>query len=540
MREWLIECDQRGVTEVTNATLAEPDPWMFEAFSGGVQTDSAVPVTPRSILGHPPIWQGITILATDCGQMPRNLKRRIQDRSVVDRSHVLHSLFADVANPWMLSDTMLILLVAQAIVYGNKLCEITRDGQGRPLPARFGGLVPLPPETTNREYDDNGKLWIVSKVMTRGQMETKVIDPIDTIHLRGLSDDGFWGLSLRQVAANTIGYGLGLQKHANVTFKNQARPDLILEHPGKLSPEAADHLRDSWNSIHQGLDNRAKVAIAEEGMKATPYGISPEEAQLIESMKFDVEQAARIIDIPLPMLNSHEHSTFSNIEELRLWYVMGRLQKLQRSITKEFEWKILTEQEREEYFLLYNNDQLLKGKLSERYEAYSKAISSLWLSPDEVREEEGYDPRPDGGGGEYVNPNVQSDSGGDDEGMEDRLSQIEETNARLLAWNLRECANIEDQQVRRAARSETNFVAWLDEFYKRDFHRRLQDLVGEDVALEYCVERHELWLTLSGRVSSSESLVDAVDQYKGDVRERGRRLLNKELLPCVPSTNGHL
>lgn len=539
MNEWLIECDQRGITEVQNATLAEPDPWMFGAFSGGVRSDSAVPVTPRAILGHPPIWQGINILAGDCGLMPRHLKQRIQNRSVVDRTHILHQLFTDVANPWMLSDTLLVLLVAQSVVYGNKLCEIMRDGDGRPLPARLGGLVPLPPESTSPEYDDNGKLWIVSHIYRRGQRETRVIDPMDTIHLRGLSDDGFWGLSLRQVAANTIGYGLGLQKHGNVVFKNQARPDLILQHPGNLGDDAARHLRESWNEVHQGLDNRRKIAIAEEGMTVVPYGITPEEAQLIEAQKFDVEQSSRILDMPAPMLNSLDRATFSNIEELRLWYVNGRLVKLQRNIMMEYQWKLLTEREREEYFLQYNNDSLLKGKLSERYEAYTKAISSMWLSPDEVREEEGYDPRPDGQGGEYINPNVQTDSMAEEVDIQDRLRQLEAINAKLLAYNLRECLHIEDRSVRRAAESQKNVVAWLNGFYREEMVARLMELVDEETAREYCVERHEQLLDLTGTVSSAESLVDAFDRQRDVPRERATRLLNRELLPCVPSSNGH-
>ncbi len=536
-------CDHRGVheiPEIQNSTLANPDPWMWDAFSGGVRSDSDVRVNTRSILSHPPMWQGINILSGHCAFLPRKLKRRIGDRTTEDRKHIAYRLMTQKANQWMHADTLLRLLVMRSVIHGNGIAEIARNNAGAPLPWREGGITPLPPETTKPEYDDNGKLWIVTRISVNGQIELRKIDPDDTLHIKGLSENGIWGLSLRQVATNTIGYGLGLQKHGNITFKNRARPDILVSHPGQLSKDAADHLRDSWNAIHQGLDNTARLAVMEEGMTAVPFTQSNQDAQWIDAQKFDVSQSARILDMPAPMLNDLERATFSNIEEQRIWYVNDRLYRLQKTVTNEAELKLLTERERERMFFIYNNDILLKGKQKERYDSYKSAISSLWLSPNEAREEEGFDPYE--GGDEFVNPNTTS--GGKPEGaeqreedqpesFEERLAAVEQRNARLLANHLQVCSRREHEKVAAAARREKNFVLWVNDFYETEWPATLGEVLSYDVAHAYCAERQEFWLTASRTVQSETDLTDLIAAAAGNLRENGRQLLNMELNPCV-------
>lgn len=534
-----FHCDHNGVHEIEDLTSGHIDPagWLVNSFTGGVVSDAGIVTTPRNILSHVPILQGITILAGDVGMLPLQMKRRTGENQTQDEfRHVAYRLAAVRPNPLMLPNAFWELTMLRAILYGNGISEIARDPTtGNPEPGRISGLTPLVPEKTRREFDDDGKLWIVTRVRVgRDQEESRAIDPADTLHLKGLSDDGFWGLSLRQVAQESIGYGLALKKHGNVTFRNRAQPDLLLEHPGRLTEPAAKNLRDSWNRIHQGLDNVSRMAILEEGMVAKPWGQNNRDAMWIEAQKFNVDQSASILNLPAHKLNSLDKATFSNIEEQNRWYINQSLSRWLNKITQELAAKLLTEREQTRFFFQFNLDQLLKGTFKERMEGYAIGISAMVINSNEARAQEGMNPRD--GGDEFQNPNTMTDGGGaddaDDSAVSDRVSRLEAQNTKLLAWNLRECVKIEDQQVRRAARGEKNFCRWLDNFYQTEFPNRLIDLIGKDIAYEYCVERHELWLNVSGKVDSTASLVDAVDQMKGDVRERGRELLNKELMPC--------
>lgn len=529
-------CDHRGVHEIQNVDHSghyDPQQWLVNSFGGGGPSESGIVTTPRAILSHVPIWQGINILAGDVGMLPLMLKRRIGNRTTDNTSHVAYQLVSRRPNPLMCPNVFLELLMMRAILHGNGIAEVARDPMGNPLPGPLGGLTPLIPEKTKPEYDENGKLWIVTRVTIDGQERARTIDPQDTVHIKGLSDDGIWGLSLRQVASDSIGYGLALRKHGNVTFKNRARPDLLVSTPERLSDQGKKNLRESWGQIHQGLDNVARMAILEEGMTVTPFTQSNRDTRWIEAQKFDREQAASLLNIPAHMLNALERATFSNIEEQNRWYINRSLSRWLNKLTQEFAAKLLNQREQQRLFFFFNLDQLLKGTLKERMEAYSIAISALILNSNEVRNEEGFDPRE--GGEVFINPNTTTDGGqnpDDSEQVSDRVTRLEDDRNRLLAWNLRECMNNENAQVRRAARESKNFLSWLDNFYQTEFRNRLSELIDTDVAYEYCVGRHEMWLTVSGEVDSSESLVDAVDKMKGDVRERGRTLLNMELRPC--------
>ena len=132
-------CDNRGVHEVRdirNSTFRNPDPWLIESIAGP-QSESGILVTPGKILSHAPIWQGINIIAGDCGMLPKLLKRKLKEGGSDDNiTHNSFRLVAQRANPLMLSLTFWETMLMRAIIYGNGIAEIARDSAGRPLPAR--------------------------------------------------------------------------------------------------------------------------------------------------------------------------------------------------------------------------------------------------------------------------------------------------------------------------------------------------------------------------------------------------------------------
>jgi HK97 family phage portal protein len=177
---------------------------------------------------------------------------------------------------------------------------------------------------------------------------------------------------------------------------------MLLKHPGVLSEPAYKRLQESWDASHQGLSNAHRVKILEEGMDVTTVGVPPEEAQFLETRKFQVNEIARWFRIPPHMVGDLEHASFSNIEEQGLEFViytlMPWLVRHEQAISRD----LLTESERQTFFVKYLVNGLLRGNILTRYQAYGAGIQGGFLSPNEVRIFE--DMNPYEGGDQYLLP----------------------------------------------------------------------------------------------------------------------------------------
>ena len=154
------------------------------------------------------------------------------------------------------------------------------------------------------------------------------------------------------MAKNAIGMGIACEEYGARFFANGAAPGGVLEHPGTVKDP--QKIRDSWNSVYRGTGNAHKVAVLEEGMKYTPIGISPEQAQFLETRKFQINEIARIFRVPPHMVGDLEKSSFSNIEQQSLEFVKYTLEpwviRWEQSIMRA----LLTEDEKKTYFVKFN------------------------------------------------------------------------------------------------------------------------------------------------------------------------------------------
>ena len=131
------------------------------------------------------------------------------------------------------------------------------------------------------------------------------------------------------MAKNAIGLSIATEEYGAKFFANGATPGGILEYPGTVKDP--DRVRDSWNKGFSGR-NSHKVAILEEGMKYTPISISPNEAQFLETRKFQIDEIARIFRVPPHMVGDLEKSSFSNIEQQSLEFVKYTLDHILRQV----------------------------------------------------------------------------------------------------------------------------------------------------------------------------------------------------------------
>lgn len=232
------------------------------------------------------------------------------------------------------------------------------------------------------------------------------LDPSDVLHVPGLGFDGLVGYSPIAMAKNAIGLAIAAEEYGSKFYANGAAPSGVLEHPGTLKDPA--RVRDSWNSTFGGSSNSHKVAVLEEGMKYTPISISPNEAQFLETRKFQINEIARIFRVPPHMVGDLEKSSFSNIEQQSLEFVKYTLDPWVVRWEQALYRSLLSEEEKKTLFFKFNVEGLLRGDYASRMSGYATARQNGWMSANDIRELEDLDRIPAELGGDIylVNGNM--------------------------------------------------------------------------------------------------------------------------------------
>lgn len=253
----------------------------------------------------------------------------------------------------------------------------------------------------------------------------------EVLHIPGLGFDGLVGYSPIAMAKNAIGLSIATEEYGAKFFANGATPGGILEYPGTVKDP--DRVRESWNKGFNGK-NSHKVAILEEGMKYTPISISPNEAQFLETRKFQIDEIARIFRVPPHMVGDLEKSSFSNIEQQSLEFVKYTLEPWLMRWEQSINRALLSKEEKNTFFVKFNVDGLLRGDYQSRMNGYATARQNGWMSANDIRELENLDriPAEDGGDLYLINGNMTklADAGifanGGKEQVDEEVLEVEE------------------------------------------------------------------------------------------------------------------
>ena len=362
------------------------------------RTTSGKPVNERTAMQTTAVYACVRILAEAVASLPLHVYEYQDDggKKLV-HDHPLYYLLHDEPNPEMTSFVFRETLMSHLLIWGNAYAQIIRDGAGRVL-----GLYPLLPDKMDVQRDDRGNIYYVYSRNSDENPMFKEYGDIrlkaeDVLHIPGLGFDGLIGYSPIAMAKNAVGMTLACEEYGASFFANGANPGGILEHPGVLKDPSK--VRESWNSVYRGVNNAHKIAVLEEGMKYQQIGIPPEEAQFLETRKFQINEIARLYRIPPHMVGDLDKSSFSNIEQQSLEVVKYTLdpgvirweQSLQRSL--------LLPGEKGKYFIKLNVDGLLRGDYQSRMNGYAVGRQNGWFSANDIREMENMNPIPDEQGG---------------------------------------------------------------------------------------------------------------------------------------------
>ena len=167
-------------------------------------------------------------------------------------------------------------------------------------------------------------------------------------------------------------------------------------------------MRQSWNRAYGGSANAGKVAILEEGMKFERIAMPNNEAQFLETRKFQVSEICRMYRVPPHMVGDLEHATFSNIEHQSISFAVHTIRPWLVRIEQSMNKALIPETERGKYFIKFNMDGLMRGDYKSRMEGYAIARQNGWMNANDIRGLENLNPiSEEDGGNEYlVNGNM--------------------------------------------------------------------------------------------------------------------------------------
>lgn len=376
----------------------------YTFFMGG--TTSGKAVTERSAMQMTAVYSCVRILAEALAGLPLHLYRYTETGGKEKATdHPLYHLLHDEPNPEMSSFVFRETLMTHLLLWGNAYAQIIRNGKGEVI-----ALYPLMPNRMTVDRDQNGHLYYRYRTTSDDAptMEGSCVTlpPNQVLHIPGLGFDGVVGYSPIAMAKNAIGMAIACEEYGAKFFANGAQPGGVLEHPGTIKDP--QRVRESWQNTFGGSGNANKIAVLEEGMKYTPISISPEQAQFLETRKFQINEIARIFRVPPHMVGDLEKSSFSNIEQQSLEFVKYTLDPWVVRWEQTLFRALFTDSEKKEYFFKFNLEGLLRGDYATRMSGYATARQNGWLSANDIRELENLDriPAEDGGDLYLINGNM--------------------------------------------------------------------------------------------------------------------------------------
>lgn len=348
------------------------------AFGGGASA-SGIIVNPQTAMQAATVYSCIKVLAESVGMLPFCIYQRDGLAKSPAMDHPLWSLLHDQPNDYQSSVEFWEMMVTHLNLRGNAFAYVNRTSSGR-----VAELLPLHPDVVRTEMAAD---FTLKYHVTLPNGAFKTFYAGELLHIRGLTLNGWLGIAPIAYARESIGLALATEKFGGQLFRNGAKMGGVLEHPGKIGDQAYNRLKDSFDNAHSG-ENAHKTAILEEGMKFSKVAMTGEDAQFLETRKYQRSEIAAIFRVPPHMIGDLERATFSNIEQQALEFVQWSLMPWLTRIEKAVKRDLLTPAERKQYQVRFNVAAMLRGDAAARSAYYSKGILDGWLTRNEARQQE--------------------------------------------------------------------------------------------------------------------------------------------------------
>ncbi len=351
----------------------------------GARTGSGLRVTPDAAMALPAVWACVNVLAKSFAVMPFNLWEPSELTRKKRTDHWLYKLICKAPNRFQSPHEWKMMLMGHLALRGNSYQQIGERG------GAINELLPLHPDRMKMELLDNGSY----RYRYTDQSGREIIYLRSEIwHIRGLSSDGYMGLSPIEVAREAVGEGLAMQAYSSRFYGNDARPRGVIQYDGRFADKAARQtFRESWQET-QGGRNVGKVAVLEKGMTYQEMKLTNADSQFLENRASNLSNVARIFGIPPHKIGDLSKSTNNNIEHQSIEFWTDAMHPLGCCVASSMEFNLLgpdTTLDCE-----FDIRPMMRGDGAARSTRLNRLVLGGILKPNEGRAEEGYDPEPGG------------------------------------------------------------------------------------------------------------------------------------------------
>ncbi len=367
-------------------------PWFDET-----TTTIGKSVTAEKAMTVVPFYAGVRLIAESIGRLPLLLYRRAgEDRErATDRK--LYGLLHDEWNPEMTAMVGKETLAGHVVTRGNGYAERVRDDLGRDAQ-----LWPLRPDrmTVLRDPATGRKLFRY-RIESLGDEVELTSDQV--FHVPGFGYDGLVGYSIVSLFRESLALGLSAQEFGSRFFKSGAQPAAVVKHPAGWDDERVGKFSRALRAGHGGLSNAQRIAVIEEGVSWDTVGMNLDDAQFLETRKYQRGEVATMLNIPPHMLQDVERSTSwgTGIEEQTLGFVTFSLGSHLDRFAGEANRQLVRPAYGTGYYAEFLVEALLKGRALDRWQVYQLARQLGVLNGDAIAKRENLPIPADGSGAAY-------------------------------------------------------------------------------------------------------------------------------------------
>lgn len=381
-------------------SLENPANWLVRFFAGA-QSATGLNISEDDMLRVSAVFSCINLISNTIASLPFPVYRRLQPRGKEKaRDHYLYDILMYEPNPEMTAFDFRKTMQVQLELYGNAYANIVYDRAGR-----VKELWPIPSPYVKVVRTDAGEL-VGYEIAVPGD-GVKRVAPQEMFHLRGLGD-GYVGFKPLQYAREIIGLALATEQYGAEFFANGAVASGIVEIPGRLSPEALEKFKADFRRKYEGLGRQHRILFLEQGLKFHQMTIQNDNAQFLETRKYQVEEVARFFGVPPHKVGALDRATFSNIEHQAMEFVQDCIRPRVVNWEQQVRRQLFREADKGKYFAEFILGGLLRGDAKTRAEYYRVGRNDGWLSANDIRELENLNPiPPEQGGDDYlINANM--------------------------------------------------------------------------------------------------------------------------------------
>ena len=353
-------------------------PVLYSFMTGG-PTASGETVTVSTAMRLDTVWACVRLISQTVATLPLQLYvMDAQGRGVIAREHPLYSILHDQPNADMTSVNFLEAMIASILLEGNAYASIDRGPTGNVI-----ALTPLQADHLTVQRQGDGSL--IYRYNWNGQYGDMTEDQI--FHVKGFSLNGLVGISPIAQARETLGIALAAERTAGALFKNGMRPSAVMSAPTFLNKEQRETFGADFVTKFTGAINAGRTPLLEGGFKFENLSIKPQDAELLATRQFSIEQICRWFGVASVMIGHMDKSTAwgTGLEQMNLWFLTYTLRPLLKAVEQEIRRTLLKPAERATYYAEFNVEGLLRADSKGRAELMKALVVNGLATPNELR-----------------------------------------------------------------------------------------------------------------------------------------------------------